>query len=1317
MDFNRAPDEEERLKALRRERFSNAVGEQRFKQMVDERAKRRLQLTSQGSLNNQSSLTEARKIVGTCTLMCPVFEREERELKKGLVAQEVYPGTQQADPSKTVKTFHRSAAGNEEPLPEDLRTPDTLIQTLDYLVNSIIAQDQTLQSCHSFVRDRTRSIRQDFTIQNIRDHRTIAACERIARFHIVSLHILCGHKGFAEQQDMEQLRNTLKTLIELYDDHRNAGIACPNEPEFYAYYVVSHLRDSDAKRVAERLPSRIFLAPVVQQALKLHRLSESNAAQSTRQDPGNLFAAQNLGTQFFRAVASSQTPLLLACLAEYQFPSIRRAALKAMNVAFPYQAGKEYPIDEFAAMLAFDSVDEVRAFCQLFSVSVNARGIKLGERVGKSLVFKDPDQRPQRLQRNLRVVGAKFLSTPMHAINSNLDKQFLLPASPMVSGSRVGLAPSAIGWPAQPADALSQNRISSGLASSGGFGLPSAAAPFGRADSSASTLAPVSAFGGAQPSSKALAFSFQKPAAPAAQPAESFAGSRVDMFRVPPAAGTTPTAPAFPAKQSESVGELGLDRPTTSATSLPPTFSTSSSSNLFGFGTAQKPSDGPSAPSASSLFPAPSAATSVATKQASLMPSVSFAASTIVIPLTPSPESAAPEPAPALDIVWNRPRSRINWTSLSNALYDELLGSLVLDVAKPLAQRAKKCAHVANTLVEDIADAIVNYTSAFVAYEESYRCVLLAQANSFRRRSLMRMALRQWSMEAVICQQNRALQQHYIDNLDELVDAEYGERHVRALHAGLLQEGAGMAAWGASSVQSPQEIRPVQASSAMSAVPSDFWESCHLGRDGFDAISRALKRFGSPAFNAFVDVSGTRDSSVLASWLWWQIDMSSLSSSHDACEPPCRTASYTSGAQHLLIRELSDAHDGGEERAAAQQSSQIVLLAPEPISPEDLSADPSNSPLGAEIATRVQEALDRARACPASRSAALPILFLFWSSDPKASKLARKLVEKATSSSGIPSFVAVNTLALTIASSKQQLAEGLKWVFKHIVLARRESLIRVSKAYEAIGHALLQSLRRIYSCVLSLLGQYAGQTGTLAEIFNSAVDIVNAYLSVLNAHLLAPIGIPALGSYPHAPAEGVDMDYFCASRRILNGAGTTSDDASKVIITDAIVSASIDEILCAETMSGTGQPTLGACLRALDFAVKHRLDALYQTIPGDAYIDKDAANEAAKHAALTADQLVRRAAELCQQGSCAGDLSMLASPKAKRPSSTAFSISPPLAPLANATPSSIASTSRSMPSISGLTVHSATKRHRPVTSLKLSKLQQAIARASEHLNQ
>ncbi|KAJ2888129.1 hypothetical protein GGI21_006767, partial [Coemansia aciculifera] len=103
------------------------------------------------------------------------------------------------------------------------------------------------------------------------------------------------------------------------------------------------------------------------------------------------------------------------------------------------------------------------------------------------------------------------------------------------------------------------------------------------------------------------------------------------------------------------------------------------------------------------------------------------------------------------------------------------------------------CAQVANTLIEDIADAIVNHTSAFVAYEESFRCVSLAQADSFRRKSLTRRVLRRWSMEAAIRQQNQALQQYYIDNLDELIDAEYSERHAYTRHIGPRQEGIGMA--------------------------------------------------------------------------------------------------------------------------------------------------------------------------------------------------------------------------------------------------------------------------------------------------------------------------------------------------------------------------------------------------------------------------------------------------------------------------------------------------------------------------------------------
>lgn len=70
----------------------------------------------------------------------------------------------------------------------------------------------TLEKCHAFIRDRTRSIRQDFTLQNIRDITAVQVHERIARFHILCLHEMCGmdESKFSEQQETEQLRKGFK---------------------------------------------------------------------------------------------------------------------------------------------------------------------------------------------------------------------------------------------------------------------------------------------------------------------------------------------------------------------------------------------------------------------------------------------------------------------------------------------------------------------------------------------------------------------------------------------------------------------------------------------------------------------------------------------------------------------------------------------------------------------------------------------------------------------------------------------------------------------------------------------------------------------------------------------------------------------------------------------------------------------------------------------------------------------------------------------------------------------------------------------------
>ncbi|KAJ2451322.1 actin cytoskeleton and mitosis protein [Coemansia sp. RSA 2336] len=1168
MNLDLPAHEEERLKALRRERFSNVEGEKRYRQLVEERAKRRQQLEAQGLMHKPGMHPEANKLVGTCTLMCPEFEREERQLKNSLAPQEMYPNTRQADPERTVKTFHRSAAGNEEPLPEDLRTPETLQRTMDYLVNVVIAGDQELKSCHGFVRDRTRSIRQDFTIQNIRDQTTVAVCERIARFHIVSLHILCGNKDFAEHQDMEQLRNTLKTLIELYDDHRKARIACTNEAEFYAYYIVSHLRDPDAKRVAERLPKHIFVAPVVQQALKLHMLSEANVV-TTRRDPGTQWAAQNLAVQFFRAVAAPDTPPLLACLAEYYFPSIRRAALKAMCDAFPYQEGKEYPVEEFAEMLAFDSVDQVREFCALFSVSVNQNGVKVGERVGGRIVFQEPEQKPRRTSPNLRVVGSKMHMSPMRVIDSNLEQRFL------GSTDELGI--------------LKHSRPS---ATNGPAVKPAASRPLTKKPSFASP-----------PKEPAV-----KPATSSAGSASAFAKDHGGVFSnkasVAPAA-----APSFPkdlSKSAPSTQPQQQQQQQQQQQSLP-------LADMFAQQNAASISK-PKQPESSSDKPHQIQPAPVSVPPASTQP------------VTFTPPAALPAAQPAVaeppQVVWNRPRHRINWTSLTNALYHDLIGALTMQVAAPVASRAKERAQVADKLSMDITQSIIDYTSAFVAYEESYRTLLLAQADAFRRKSMLRSVFDLWSMETAARLQDYALQQRHLDEIEDIIDSEYKSQQMA------IDDVFSMA-------PAPQpDARPARV-----AAPKGFWESLHMGAECFSAIEGAMNRFGGLPLQALVEVSGTHGAAVLPSWLWWQIDPSSI----ENCSPGSRLVAYGNQTQQLQFVELAENDIPDSDIGIIAQ---IVVLAAEPIDAADVRARSSAFDVSARIVAGVDQALERARAWRARGNQQLhPILFVFWSSGD--AKAVRRLVERTANANGVPNFVATNVCALSIESSKQQLSTGLKWIFRHLLQARKATLARVSKAYVPVVNALLQALQRMNSCVCELLDGDLNEETRIA-VFNLAVDIANMFLAVLNEQLLQSVHGAKIEPYPQATmASGIGRNYFGSCQQ---------ESAPMPYRLTSAVAAMLDDILSTD-MSLNCQPSLGSCLRALEFVIKHQLDELQPLVPRTIYVDRQQVTQATYEAVQHAERHVRRAAQLCQ--TTAMDWSPFVTPKNKRPMSLAFSASPP----------------------------------------------------------
>lgn len=236
---------------------------------------------------------------------------------------------------------------------------------MDYLFKNLLAKE-SLFDTHGFIRDRTRSIRQDFTLQNERGPVAIECHERIARYHILCLHYFRDKEGtgsYQEQQELEQVRKVLQSLNEFYDDYRESNCFWPNEAEFRAYYLLTHLRDSDAARATERLPEKVFRDQRLQSALQLQILAQcGNMTRAPGRRPANSPATLNAFTRLFKKIKSSQTSFLNACLLETHFREIRVSALKALRSAQSRKYGVNVPLSEIARLCAM-SLEECRGFC------------------------------------------------------------------------------------------------------------------------------------------------------------------------------------------------------------------------------------------------------------------------------------------------------------------------------------------------------------------------------------------------------------------------------------------------------------------------------------------------------------------------------------------------------------------------------------------------------------------------------------------------------------------------------------------------------------------------------------------------------------------------------------------------------------------------------------------------------------------------------------------------------------------------------------------------------------------------------------------
>jgi hypothetical protein len=148
-------------------------------------------------------------------------------------------------------------------------------RTLDYLFHDLLPRGG-FSATFNFIRDRSRAVRNDFTMQHITGPLAIECHDRCARFHILALHFERDRPGFSIPLEEQQLMNSeslspcgsmdsnysiqaLQSLKEFYEDQRGR-YESPTELEMRVYHRLIHIRDQKERH--EDIPDYITQHPV-----------------------------------------------------------------------------------------------------------------------------------------------------------------------------------------------------------------------------------------------------------------------------------------------------------------------------------------------------------------------------------------------------------------------------------------------------------------------------------------------------------------------------------------------------------------------------------------------------------------------------------------------------------------------------------------------------------------------------------------------------------------------------------------------------------------------------------------------------------------------------------------------------------------------------------------------------------------------------------------------------------------------------------------------------------------------------------------------
>ncbi|CAI9108134.1 OLC1v1007662C1 [Oldenlandia corymbosa var. corymbosa] len=289
-------------------------------------------------------------IIGTCPYMCPVEERLRRERLRDLaVFERLYGDPGKSSPSLAAKKFCRTISTRDMQA-SDLRPLSVLDETLNYLLGLFDSKEHPFDVVHDFIFDRTRSIRQDLSMQNITNRQAITMYERMVKFHIFShqrLYRSCSSPNVSSalHLNLEQLNKSLTTLFNLYEAN-DTSPTHENEAEFRSIYVLLQIHP-DSKGEPLSLWFR-----------GLHSAVMKSKPMHFAKDILRYFRLGNY--KRFMYTLETQASVLQYCIVEPCINEVRALAVCCLN-----QAGyklQPIPLEDLSNILSLEESD-VESFC------------------------------------------------------------------------------------------------------------------------------------------------------------------------------------------------------------------------------------------------------------------------------------------------------------------------------------------------------------------------------------------------------------------------------------------------------------------------------------------------------------------------------------------------------------------------------------------------------------------------------------------------------------------------------------------------------------------------------------------------------------------------------------------------------------------------------------------------------------------------------------------------------------------------------------------------------------------------------------------